>query len=207
VILLLVMSHGFGIDKLERNKRTKAGLLRVNFQEQAVLTRQDRFDPKTMFTIFFKSTGLVHCSYMDKGKTINARNYIEDSLKPLIQTIKSQRVKSGVKRLKLLHDNAKPHVAKNVIKFLNNEKLPTISHPPYSPDLAPCDFWLFDYIKQRLTDQRDAESLNLAVTGILKKIPKGEYLKAFQKWEERMKLCVTYKGEYFEHIINKNKSS
>ncbi|CAF3331902.1 unnamed protein product, partial [Rotaria sp. Silwood2] len=30
-----------------------------------------------------------------------------------------------------------------------------MSHPPYSPDLAPCDYWLNDYIKRNLTDQSD----------------------------------------------------
>ena len=32
-------------------------------------------------------------------------------------------------------------------------------HPPYSPDLASCDYWLNDYIKNRLTDQPDEKSL------------------------------------------------
>ncbi len=36
-------------------------------------------------------------------------------------------------------------------------------HPPYSPDLAPCDYWLNDYIKLNLTDQTNEKSLARAV--------------------------------------------
>jgi histone-lysine N-methyltransferase SETMAR len=176
-------------------------------QPPRTVVKQGRFDPKTMFSIFLKSSGLVHCSYVDKGKTIDSKKYIEDSLKPLIESIKMQRPKCGLTRLKLLHDNARPHTAKSVITFLKSHNLALIRHPPYSPDLVPSDFWLFDYVKERLRDQPDAESLNRAVTRVLKKIPKEKYEKAFKKWKQRMEFCVTYKGEYFEHLINKNKRS
>ena len=43
----------------------------------------------------------------------------------------------------LLHDNARPHVAKVVKKYLETLKWDVLSHPPYSPDIAPSDYWLF----------------------------------------------------------------
>ena len=79
-----------------------------------------------------------------------------------------------------------------------------IRQPPYSPDLAPLDFWLFDYIKCRLDNHNDAQSLSEQITEILEKIPKKEYLKTFEKWLERMELCINNQGDYFEHLINKN---
>jgi len=33
-----------------------------------------------------------------------------------------------------------------------------MDHPPYSPNLAPCDFWRFDYIKQRINDHTSLKS-------------------------------------------------
>ena len=50
-------------------------------------------------------------------------------------------------------------------------------HPPYSPDLAPCDYWLNDYIKNRLTDQADEKSLAREVSKIAKKIFQKKSLK------------------------------
>ena len=43
----------------------------------------------------------------------------------------------------LLHDNARPHVAKIVKKYLETLKWDVLPHPPYSPDIAPSNYWLF----------------------------------------------------------------
>jgi len=76
-----------------------------------------------------------------------------------------------------------------------------MNHPLYSPDLAPSDFWLNDYIKQRLVDHASIESLASQITETVSAIPKSEYLKTFENWIERMRLCIKYKGDYFEHLI------
>ena len=167
------------------------------------VVRRNRFEAKRMFAIFFKSDGLVHIVCLDRGTTMTGHNYIEKCLKPVVSTIKTRRPKSGTTNMKILHDNARPHVTKMVKNYTKEEGLSIIDHPPYSPDLAPLDFWLFDYIKQRLRDYNDAESLKNAITRILLEIPKEEYLKTFHKWVERMQLCVDNQGDYFEHLIKK----
>ena len=50
-----------------------------------------RFESKNLFTIFFRTSGVVHISYLDKGKTINHQTYIKDCLKLLVSTLKEQR--------------------------------------------------------------------------------------------------------------------
>ena len=74
-------------------------------------------------------------------------------------------------------------------------------HSPYSPDLAPCDFWLNDYIKSNWTDQANEESLTQEVSKIVKNIPEKESKKTFHKLLERMELCINNNGDYFEHLI------
>lgn len=138
---------------------------------------------------------------MNKGERITSTYYIENVLNPLFQVLRDQRPKSGLTGLKLHHDNARPHVAKNVISYLETEGMKTIKHPPYSPDLAPCDFWLFDHLKRHLDDQPNEIALERAITEVLNKIPKEEYAKTFSKWLERMRLCIKNKGDYFEHLI------
>ena len=77
-----------------------------------------------------------------------------------------------------------------------------MSHPPYSSDVAPCDYWLNEYIKRNLTDQPDEKSLTRAmVSKVMKKIPKEEFKKSFDKLLERMELCINNHGHYFEHLI------
>ena len=47
-----------------------------------------RFESKNLFTIFFRTSGVVHISYLDKGKTIDHQTYIKDCLKTLVSTLK-----------------------------------------------------------------------------------------------------------------------
>ena len=77
----------------------------------------------------------------------------------------------GTKNLKFHHDNARPHVHKDVKKYLESQNLTVMSHPPYSPDLAPCDVWLNSYIKQRLSNHSSSESLSDQITEIVSSIP------------------------------------
>ena len=50
----------------------------------------------------------------------------------------------------LQHNNAPPHIALSIREFLVKKHIPILPHPPYSPDLAPCDFYLFPKLKSKL---------------------------------------------------------
>ncbi|KAG5319597.1 MOS1T transposase, partial [Pseudoatta argentina] len=54
----------------------------------------------------------------------------------------------------LLHDNARPHVAKPVKIYLETLKWEVLPHPPYSPDIAPSNFHLFRSMAHGLADRR-----------------------------------------------------
>ena len=60
------------------------------------------------------------------------------------------------------------------MNYLTEEDIIIMSHPPYSPDLASCDYWLNDDIKRNLIDQSpDEKSLTrVVVSKMMKKIPK-----------------------------------
>ena len=61
-----------------------------------------------MFTIFFRSTGVVHISFIKKGETVDHEKYIKNCLKLMVTTLKKERKLTGVKNMKILHDNARP---------------------------------------------------------------------------------------------------
>ena len=93
----------------------------------------------------------------------------------------------------LHHDNAVPHKAGIATEYL-------LPHPPYSPDLAPCDFYLFPKIKQELSGRSfdSIENLSRAIQAIVDGIPKEQYYKSFDSWKNRLKKCIEVGGEYFE---------
>jgi hypothetical protein len=160
------------------------------------VVKRGRFEDKTMVCIFFRTSGVDLITYWDRGGCVDHKTYIDDCLKPLVRLIKTSRKTLGTKKLKFHHDNARPHVHQAVITYLKEQGF-TLPYP------TPSDLWPFDYIKQRLDSHSSSESLVHQITAIVKAIPKEEYLKTFHKWIERMELCIKYKGDYFEHIINK----
>lgn len=71
---------------------------------------------------------------------------------------------------------------------------------PYSPDMAPCDFWLFLKIKRSLKGARlqTREEIMAETTAELNSIPKEAFLECFQQWQHRCEKCVEFQGDYFE---------
>ena len=119
----------------------------------------------------------------------------------MVKELWIERPNCGTHGIKLLHDNAKAHDAFEIENFLNEEGIKLMPHPPYSPDLSPCDYWLNDYIKRNLADQKSRSSLHNSGTKIVFNIPDKEYKKTFCKLIERMELCIKNNRDYFEHLI------
>jgi histone-lysine N-methyltransferase SETMAR len=182
-------------------KRAIASSWKRQGEPPDTIVKRDRFEAKSMVSIFFRTTGPVHVHLVEKGVTIDNQYYIENCLSPAFEAVKKERRASGLRGMKLLHDGAKPHVHLNTRNFIQSSGIIEIDHPPYSPDLAPSDYWLFDYIKRNLDDQESDEALLRSITKIVKAIPHSEYIKTFQKYKERLELCILADGDYFEHYM------
>ena len=72
----------------------------------------------------------------------------------------------------------------------------TVPHPLYSPDLAPCDFWLFP--KLRGCRYETIEDMKEAVTKVIDTLTHEEIHGAFQKLLECYNKCIAAGGDYFE---------
>ena len=77
-------------------------------------------------------------------------------------------------------------------------------HIPYSLDLAPYDFWLFELLKEKLRVSKfnaDSEVIS-PVQGSLKQFPEKVFCTCFEKWIERWDSCVLSEGKYSETKMN-----
>ena len=63
----------------------------------------------------------------------------------------------------LLHDNAPVHNAKKVQTAIAESGFHEMNHPPYSPDLAPCDYFLFRHLKKHLRGRRFSSDTDIRV--------------------------------------------
>ena len=100
----------------------------------------------------------------------------------------------------LQHDNAPSHSAHLIQAFLAKHNIPVVRQGPYSPHVAPCDFWLFPKLKMPLKGTRfeSREDIMRNAMEQLLTIPKTEFQKCFQQWQEHWQKCVHSQGAYFE---------
>ena len=72
----------------------------------------------------------------------------------------------------------------------------TVPKPLYSPDLAPCDFWLFP--KLRGCRYEVIEEMKEAVMKVIETLTQEDFHGASQKLLERYNKCIAARGDYFE---------
>ena len=95
---------------------------------------------------------------------------------------------------------APAHTALSVTRYLASLGWTVVPHPPYSPDLAPCDFFLFPTMKKTLKGKRFAnvEKVKTASQEALNNIKLQQFQRCFTQWEKRLDKCTASNGEYFE---------
>ena len=96
----------------------------------------------------------------------------------------------------LHQDNAPVHNSILVTDYLTKMGIKTVPHPPYSPDLAPCDFWLFS--KLRGCCYETIEEMKEAVMKVIDTLKQEDFHGALQKLLERYNKCIAAGGNYFE---------
>ncbi|UYV71668.1 hypothetical protein LAZ67_8004049 [Cordylochernes scorpioides] len=92
----------------------------------------------------------------------------------------------------LHHDNARPHTVHLVTSFLAKNGTEILPQPPYSPDIAPYDFFLFPKLKAVLKGRHFDTREDIIEKSLLalKSIPKEAYKNCFDNWEKRWR-CST----------------
>ena len=120
-----------------------------------------------------------HQSWVPTGQTVNKEYYVE-VLREFNKRFLGKRpalFKSG--QWHFQQDNAPVHNSILVTDYLTKMGIKTVRHSPYSPDLAPCDFWLFP----NLTGCRykTIEEMKEAVTKVIDMLTKEKFHGAFQK--------------------------
>ncbi|GBO00561.1 hypothetical protein AVEN_165514-1 [Araneus ventricosus] len=117
-----------------------------------------------------------------------------------IQTDENDLKKWATNDWFLLHDNAPPHRVLIVKKYLSRHSVTTMEHPPYSPDLAPVDFYLFPRLQMKLKGHRFVDSDEVFENAMkqLKDFSKNGFQECFEQLYERWEKCVDAGGKYFE---------
>jgi len=118
----------------------------------------------------------------------------------LVSDVRKLRRKPRNQDLYLLHDNAPVHTAHRTVDAIVEKGFVLVSHPPYSPDLAPSDFFLFNHLKKHLRGQRIEckEDLTRLVQDFLNEKDATFFENGLFSLVNRWTKCLEAEGGYIE---------
>lgn len=154
---------------------------------------------KVMASVFWDAEGIIMVEYLEKGATITG-SYYADQIRRLREAIKEKR--RGKLRVGVLfhQDNAPAHKAAVAMAAIQETGFELLEHPPYSPDLAPSDFYLFPRLKEHLRGKKfdDDSEVMTAVEAFLEGQDKEFFSKGIMGLQKRWTKCIDLLGDYVE---------
>ena len=155
---------------------------------------------KVLATIFWDSKGVLLVDFVHKGTTITGE-YYANLLRKLLQKIRYKRPGMEEEGIFLLHDNASPHTSNVSQAAISNLGFIQLSHPAYSPDMAPSDYYLFPKLKKFLAKNpstSDDEVEKTTKRYLAQKLP-DFYARGIADLRHRWNRCVELRGAYVEN--------
>jgi len=143
---------------------------------------------KVMLLLFFDVHRMILRHWVPRGQTVNS---VYLCIRPKNPFAWKKRPDLLKKQWFMLQDNARPHIAAVALAALTEIGGTALKHPPYSLDLAPCDFWAFPTLKRQLCRKRfssDDEVRNARAT-VLKQMSQNNLFHVFESF---IKCCKKY---------------
>ena len=137
------------------------------------------------------------------AKKVDSSSPPEPSTNSAPQTTSSSITQELLETIELLRlfvhfDNAPCHNSKLTKEFLQTLPFIRIPHPPYSPDLAPCDFYLFGFLKTRLKKLLKDEDVDMEdiLNKTLLEVDEKVMQRVFENWQVRLQWVIDHNGDY-----------
>jgi histone-lysine N-methyltransferase SETMAR len=151
--------------------------------------------PKSMITFAWNTSGLHVLAALSKGAKFNASYHINEILEEIRKGRHAHRTKR-TRSLMVHADNARPHTSRASLEYLEANGMEKAPHPPYSPDLAPSDFFLFGHAKRMLCGSAfgSSEELLSGVGGFYRGLKNQSWSLFFTSGERDFRNVLTLKA-------------
>jgi hypothetical protein len=116
-------------------------------------TRQTIGAKKTIITVFFTARQLILSDVLPKGNKFNQQSFIDYVFLDLKTENPNFRRRMPLASFWVHMDNSMDHNGSKVVSRLDKHHIARLPHPPDSPDVIPCNFWLFGMLKGILKDR------------------------------------------------------
>lgn len=161
--------------------------------------RAERSVGKVMATVFWDCEGVILIDFLEEQRTVTGA-YYEGVLQKLRVELAKKRPGKLHRRVLFHHDNAPAHTSRLCQNALREFRWEILSHPPYSPDLAPSDFFLFPKLKEAIKGVRHAskEAAKDAARRWLASQSPDFFRRGLERWRHRMEKCLDLEGDFVE---------
>jgi histone-lysine N-methyltransferase SETMAR len=153
---------------------------------------------KAMVSLYFSCCAVLSVEFLPMGQKYNSQFFTETVLPSIDKKLPECHPKSPTTAAHLHVDNAKPHTSKISIEKIEELGFILVPQPPYSPNLAPCDFFLFGYLKQHLEGKHFTreDQMIAAVRDVFDKIRLQTLQNVMDDWQSRLRRCIPLGREY-----------
>jgi hypothetical protein len=95
-------------------------------------------------------------------------------------------------------DNSMCHNGARITEKLEKRQIARAPHSHYSPNITPCDFWLFGILKQKMKERvfQSEEQILTAITESWNELTFEDTQRVFHNWMERLIWVIANTGEY-----------
>jgi hypothetical protein len=154
---------------------------------------------KCLISVFWSIHGIRHVIYVLPGMKYNSLFFCDVVMPGLIQNITINKRRKTLKFFFINLDNARPHNSKQSQKCIQASKAKRLPHPIDNPDLAASDFFLFGYLKEKLTAFHctTRDELKSAIITVFDEINREALLAVFNSCLERLEWVIKHRGESF----------
>ena len=161
---------------------------------------EDHFASKVMITVFWGINGVAVIDAIPGGCSMNAQHFVDVVIPKIKQSQAYKDAKRARTKLVLHMDNSPIHRSAAVKDALEKAGIEAAPHPPYSPDLAPSDFYLFGKLKNaaKTVQFNDVLEIESWIKSKFDAIVKSELQSVFDGWRRRLEACVACGGTYVE---------
>lgn len=136
-------------------------------------------------------------------ETINAERYRTLILAEFLRQLHDDELQTGY----FQQDGATAHTANTTLNYLRefygDRLISKNVWPPRSPDLTPCDFFLFGHLKNTIFRNRmhNLDELKEAIETEIRNITPEQLQNVFENKKRRVNICLQNEGHHFQHLL------
>jgi hypothetical protein len=151
-----------------------------------------------MLTVFWGIRGVTLVDWLSQSASFNGIYFDEHILQMMASELHAGEEKKHCPWPLVYMDNARSHTSKRNLARMEELRIKRVLHPPLNPDIAPSDFFLFEWLKGELSSRQVSEINGRfeIVDEILSTLIPDTIARVFGNWIERLIQIISTTGDY-----------